>query len=352
MQSPSALHTWKVCFAIGGNLHEFILSACSVAEEQQWRRGLCGELSGEDGEEKITFQAQSNITLELKSVGVVYGHHGTLARRLSIQRAATVGNRASIYQVIVRNTHNPEELHEFRQPSTASINRSHSHVTANRIVVLAPKRSERARLESMLSDVWTKDKLPYPGMIASRGGQIIRASAGSLVRKLSLASIHAPFSRRSGSLTVSSKKSYETFSGTIRSQDRFGPTLEIRRDSFDDRPTPKAKRKTSHDVPELDTMDRVVNRMIGDTKGPSSSSNDRIKRRGTLHKSPIQVTALPVGPDDSADAFYPEEVEKMEKQVKVEEALTGSKKKRWSNPFGLLKGISAEGFRHMLYSSR
>lgn len=309
-------------------------------------------MSGERGERSTPPTIQSTVALELTSVGVVYGHHGTLARRLSIQRAATVGNRASIHQVIVRNTHSPEELHEIRQPSTSSINRSHSHMTTNRIVVLAPKRSERARLETMLGDVWTKDKLPYPGMIASRGGQIIRASAGSLVRKLSLASIHAPFSRRSASLTVSSKQSYETFSEMTRLRNRAAPTFEIRRDSLDDRPALKPQRKDSHDLPELDTMDSVVNRMIGDTKRPSFSSNDGTKRKGTLHNSPIKVTALPVGPDDSAEAFYPEEMEKMQKQVGVEAALTGSKKKRWSNPFGILKGPFAEGFRHMMYSSK
>lgn len=253
----------------------------------------------------------------------------------------------------MRNTHNPEELHEFRQPSTSSINRSKSHLTSNRIVVLAPKRSERSRLETLLSDVWTKDKLPYPGMIASRGGQIFRASAGSLVRKLSLASIHGPFSRRSGSLTITSKKSYETFSEQTRPGHTNLPTFEIRRDSLDDKPTPKPKRKSSHDVPELDTMDRVVNRMIGENKVSSQVQHeDGIKRTGTLHKQPVHITALPVGPDDSAEVFYPNQVEKMQKHGAVEENLVGNKKKRWSNPLGVLKGISAEGFRHMLYSSK
>lgn len=328
------------------------MSACSIIEEDQWSRGLRGDFEAKLTDEDSPAIAQSSIALELKSVGTVYGHNGTLARRLSVQRAATVGNRASICQVIVRNTHNPEELHEFRQPSTSSINRSHSHMTTNRVVVLAPKRSDRARLESMLGDVWTKDKLPYPGMIASRGGQIIRASAGSLVRKLSLASIHAPFSRRSASITVSSRKSYETFSDINRPRERIAPTFEIRRDSVDDKTTPRQQKKTSHDVPELDTMDRVVNRMIGDAKGPSFPANDGITRKGTLRKQPVQVTALPVGPDDSAEVFYPDEVEKKQGKVRVEDALLGSRKKRWSNPFGMLKGLSAEGFRHMLYSSK
>ena len=326
------------------------MSACSVTEEEQWRKGLLGELRGDVASETYLAPLSTCLGLELKSVGVVYGHHGTLARRLSIQRAATVGNRASIYQVIVRNTHNPEELHEFHQPSTSSINRSQSHLTTNRIVVLAPKRSERSRLEALLNDVWTKDKLPYPGMIASRGGQIIRASAGSLVRKLSFASIHTPFSRRSASLTVSSRKSHEAFSEPRRSRERI-PTFSIRRDSFDDKATPKNKRAPDN-FRELDTMDSVINRMIGDhAKVPSPAGGDGIERKGTLKKQPVKVTSLPVGPDDPAGAFYPEEVEKAQKEVSVEDTLAG-KKKRWSNPIGILKGPFREGLRGLVYSSR
>ena len=318
-------------------------------EEEQWSRGLRGELRSVKDPEADVPQLSSNLVLELKSTGVVYGHHGTLARRLSIQRAATVGNRASIYQVIVRNTHNPEELHEFRQPSTSFINRSQSHLTTNRVVVLAPKRTERARLETILSDVWTKDKLPYPGMIASRGGQIIRASAGSLVRKLSLASLHGPFSRRSASLTISSRKSYDTFSDSRRSREKVS-TFEVKTDISGDKHTPKQKKPD--DFRELDTMDTLISRMIGDhTMVPTPVAGYGIKRTGTLRKKPVQVTNLPVGPDDSAEAFYPEEVEKAVKEVTVEDALAG-KKKRWSNPIGILRGRVGEGLRGLVYSSR
>lgn len=332
-----------------------MLSASSAIEEEQWKKGLRGEMCDRIGRKPSLRQFTSSLALELRSTGTVYGRHGPLARRLSVQRAATVGNRASISQVIIRNTNNPEELHDFRQPSTTSINRSQSHLSSNRIVVLAPKRSDRARLETILNDVWTKDRLPYPGMIASRGGQIIRASAGSLARKLSLASFQGSFSRRSASLSISTKKSHETLQGSRRERDRI-PTFEIRRDSMDDRPTPKPKCKTSHDVPELDSMDALVNRMIGDhlpvQKITPSPKDDGIRRTGVLHKQPVQVTSLPVGPEDSAHAFYPEEVDKMQNVVSVEEALAGKSKKRWSNPMGLLRGRAAEGLRSMLYSTK
>lgn len=285
---------------------------------------------------------------------MLYGPQASaLSRHPSVQRAATVGNRANICQVIIRNTHNPQDLHDFRQPSSSTVNRSQSHMTSNRIVVLAPKRSERARLESNLGDVWTKDKLPHPGMIGFRGGQIIRASAGTLVRKLSLVSIHGPFSRRSGSLSLSSRKSYEAFTESRRGRSKpSAPIFEVRKDSFDD--TAHTKKK-SQDLPELDTMENVVGRMIGNgTKRLSFSHGDTnvLSKKNSKGKRTGQELVAKVGPEDPAEVFYSEEKEKPRKQEDVEEGLVGSKKKRWSNPPGILKGFSAEGLRNMLYSTK
>jgi len=244
-------------------------------------------------------------------------------------------------------------LHEFRQPSSSAINRSQSHMTSNRIVVLSPKRSERIRLESTLADVWTKDKLPYPGMSGSRGGQIIRASAGSLVRKLSLASIHAPFSRRSASVSLASRKSYDAFTEGRRSRSKHSaPVFEVRKESFDELTPARTK---SHDVPEVDTMDSVVSRMIGNSgkkRRISFSPGDNSGvRQGPEFTNPAAQGQPEAGPEDLAEAFCSEERDAVEKQEIVEKGL-GGKKKRWSNPIGILKGLSAEGLRHMLYSSK
>ncbi|EXJ92670.1 hypothetical protein A1O3_01222 [Capronia epimyces CBS 606.96] len=353
LQCHSALHTWKVCFEVNGHLHEFILSACSAAEEEVWKDGMQGKGSGVRRTQELSTDTPSCIGLDLKSTGTVYGpQSSTLSRHPSVQRAATVGNRSNICQVIVRNTHNLHDLHEFRQAPSSSMNRSQSHMASNRIVVLSPKRSERARLESALSDVWTKDKLAFPGMIGSRGGQIIRASAGTLVRKLSLASIHAPFSRRSGSVSLASRKSYDGFPESRRNRIKHpAPVFEVRKESLDEL-TPA--RKKSHDLPELDTMDSVISRMIGNhgTKRLSLSHADHgLVRKVTKSKRTGQDAGIGVGPEDPAEVFYSEEKGMTEKEEVVEDGLAG-RKKRWSNPLGILRGLSAEGFRHMLYSSK
>ncbi|KAI1620539.1 hypothetical protein EDD37DRAFT_158675 [Exophiala viscosa] len=353
LQCHSALHTWKICFEANGHLHEFILSACSAVEEQTWKDSMLDKALSNRNACELSTELPSCIGLDLRSIGTLYGSQASsLSRHPSVQRAATVGNRANISQVIIRNTNNPQDLHEFRQPSSSTVNRSLSHMTSNRIVVLAPKRSERARLESTLGDIWTKDKLPYPGMIGSRGGQIIRASAGTLVRKLSLASIHGPFSRRSGSPSLSSRKSYEAFTESRRSKSKqSAPIFEVRKDSFDD--TVHVKKK-SQDLPELDTMENVVSRMIGSgTKRLSFSHGDNnVLNKNSKSKRAGQDLVADVGPDDPAEVFYSEEKEKSRKHGGVQEDSISGKRKRWSNPLGILKGLSAEGFRNMLLSSK
>lgn len=56
------------------------------------------------------------------------------------------------------------------------------------------------RLEALLNDVWTRDTLPFPGMTSRiRTEHIVRNSAHSMMRKLSVASITSNFSKRSAS---------------------------------------------------------------------------------------------------------------------------------------------------------
>lgn len=74
-------------------------------------------------------------------------------------------------------------------------------MTTNRIPTVAPSRVERVRLENLLSDVWSRDILPFPGMTGrARSEHLVRASASSMMRKLSVASITSNFTKRSGSL--------------------------------------------------------------------------------------------------------------------------------------------------------
>jgi hypothetical protein len=354
LQCHTALFTWKLCFEVGGQLYELIMSACSAAEEEAWTRALRTENAASIGEPVLSQRIPSALGIDLKPVGVVFGQAGNLTRRLSIQRAATVGNRQSVCQVIIRGTHHAQDFQDLRHSSIA-INRSQSHLTTHRTAVLAPKKSDRAKMESSLASIWTRDTLPAPSMAQSRGGQIIRASAGNLVRKLSLASIHAPFGRRSASLTLTSKRSGEAFADISRELPPM-PVYQVKKDSqelegimlqegdmesedFNEAEIEK------EELPQLTRMASVA------SKRQSLTGPEGLLRRRTNNKRRKSRVGSGLGPEDSAKKFYSvsEKVVDVgsldEVAAVVEEKLRS--RKRWSNPMGFL----GEGLKHMIFSS-
>ncbi|KAF2864824.1 hypothetical protein BDV95DRAFT_632651 [Massariosphaeria phaeospora] len=217
LQCHTAPHTWKLTFEHGHRLHEVILSACSSLEEEIWKKQLRERIVCETHdfvEGQSTMQDMfSSLSLDMKSIGPVFGHADSLVRRMSVHRAATLGAKPQLAQVIIKNT----QAQKSPEPPTAfapnSVIRSQSHLSSNHIPTLAPRRAERIRLETALEEVWTKDILPFPGMGNRRVEDQIRASANSVMRKLSMASIASNFSRRS--------PSFSSLSNT-RSEDSFG----------------------------------------------------------------------------------------------------------------------------------
>ncbi|KAF2458254.1 hypothetical protein BDY21DRAFT_284534 [Lineolata rhizophorae] len=200
LQCHTALYTWKLAFAHECQLYEMIMSACSAIEEQQWRGHLQARIDaeshdGSQGEPNVA-NMFSSISMGIKPAGTTLGSDVSVNRRNSIHRAATLGAKATIHQVIIKNTQ------AQKQPDGqqgAPVGRSHSHMTTNTIPTLAPRRGERVRLENALADVWTRDILPFPGMGQRRPENPIRASANSVMRKLSMASLASNFSKRSNS---------------------------------------------------------------------------------------------------------------------------------------------------------
>ncbi|KAK0657318.1 hypothetical protein B0T16DRAFT_57920 [Cercophora newfieldiana] len=209
IQCHTAPYSWKLVFICDHQLYEVILTACTPKEEMEWRSRLScqQDINGQDLMQPTAF---SFLALNTKSLGTVFRKPGTIARRISIHRATTVGPKSPLCQVILKNT----SVIKDAPPSITTgsqINRSQSLLTTTaRIPVLAPSRGERARLEALLSDVWTRDILPFPGITArSRSEHLVRASASSMMRKLSVVSIASSFSKRSASLASLQQKAGE-----------------------------------------------------------------------------------------------------------------------------------------------
>ncbi|KAI1827974.1 Dbl homology domain-containing protein [Xylaria intraflava] len=198
LQCHTAPFSWKLIFECDYQLYEIIMTACSKKEETEWRKHLSDVRKFESYEQNGPAFYSSN-SLHIKSLGTVFRKPGSVARRLSIHRATTIGPKSPLCQVILKNTSVVEDTSPTNLPS--SINRSQSLLTTNtRIPVLAPPRAERARLEALLADVWSRKILPYPGITTwSRGEHRVRSSASTMMRKLSAASLTNPFARRSAS---------------------------------------------------------------------------------------------------------------------------------------------------------
>ena len=202
-------------FLCDHQLYELILTACTPKEELEWRTRLNSQAATIPDQDQMQPATFSSLSLNIKTLGTVFRKPGTIARKMSIHRATTVGPKSPLCQVILKNT---SVIKDAPTPSQGSqINRSQSLLTTNaRVPVLAPSRGERARLEAMLSDVWTRDVLPFPGITArSRSEHLVRSSASSVMRKLSVVSIASSFTKRSASLASLQQKSATEDEATI-----------------------------------------------------------------------------------------------------------------------------------------
>lgn len=233
---------------------------------------------------------------------------GTLARRISIQRATTVGGaRAPLCQVILKNT-NVLRDHSNNCSTAMAVNRSHSVLTtATRIPVLAPPRGERARLEALLSDVWSREVLPFPRMtVKSRGENLVRSSASTVIRKLSVASFASSFTKRSASSTQKNQHGENIATETTKRRDVKSPNEPPLYDdvSLREEAGRKAKRqRTTKEQAAVATMPaRSMKRATGSVRRRDVRENKMPKRdiASDVHQIPTRMasgtSSLPVKP--------------------------------------------------------
>ena len=212
LQCYTAPHCWKIVFEHSARMFEVIMTACSATEAEVWRQQLSSkievQIQGVADRTSSAFELQSPLAAEMRSVGKAFGKPGSFVRRMSVHRAATVGPNTDLNQVIIKNTQAVKEAIDNASSASLQIPRSQSVATPSHVQTLAPRRADRIRLESLLSDVWTRDHLPYPGM-QPRLSDPIRASANHVIRKFSMASITSNFSssKRSASYTSMSQSS-------------------------------------------------------------------------------------------------------------------------------------------------
>ncbi len=192
LQCHTAPFSWKIMFQSNQQWYELILCACSAREEEEWKKTISQLIADENqralSESSMTSvlkNEQSIVSLDIQSMGPVFALSGNHLRQGSIQRAGTV--TSDCRQVVIKNTHLPKDVHDLNMTVSESLNRSKSSPSATHVAILAPKRIERYKIEQVMANVWTRDRLPYPSM-ASHRGEYFKNSASTVMRKLSKAS--------------------------------------------------------------------------------------------------------------------------------------------------------------------
>ncbi|KAL8665595.1 MAG: hypothetical protein Q9202_002099 [Teloschistes flavicans] len=258
------------------------------------------------------------LSLNVSPLGPVFGIFGSVTRRLSVQRAATVHSRVNGPQVIIRNTTTAKFNKNGPDSMLDSIGRSKSVTTASHVPILAPKRADRSRMESALADVWSRDQLPFPGMSSNRD-HAIRASASSMMRRISRASISSSFSKKSASTTSFASLKPATSVPDLQNIGEGDDERDPRLDAYE----------SLYSTPKQDSG---IEEMVG--------GSGRLMRAGMVKGSKLA---------DATNQVREKEIPRFSGQtVRVESTDKGSPRivrNRRSVPGGLLKGFSTEGLK-------
>lgn len=289
LQCHTTPHTWKLVFENQGKLFEVLLAACSATEASVWRDHISGRIAVETKHlaegRTVPVEISSPLTDDMRSVGKAYGRCNDFTRRLSVHRAATLGPTTDLNQVMIKNTQATKEAPDNASTSSLPISRSQSVATPSHIPVLAPRRTERIQLEHLLSDVWTKDAIPWPGLGPKRSEYNIRASANHVIRKLSMASIASNFSKRS--------LSYASVSQASIAEMRTPKGLKPQ----------KLKGRNPFPLPSVSASSP----MLGDPAAASCASAVLQKSTGTNEQSQNLSKPSVINFHNAPDAFLPED---------------------------------------------
>ncbi|KAG8675384.1 hypothetical protein FPOAC1_001362 [Fusarium poae] len=311
LQCHLAPFSWKLIFKIDHQLYEIVMTACTHTEESEWRSRLCQASSSDSSTRAPGFN--SFLSFDIMSLGAVFGRPGTIARSLSTHRTSAREFESSTVHFILKNTC------AIRSSNPASagtgLNRSQSLLATRkaRTPVLVPSRSERARLEILVADVWSHGVLPLPGMTnVARNEQAIRRSASTVMRKLSVSSM----ARRSGSVkrkmnddlsseeqvqltSISSDSGNDVFdknvregssrSYTIRSS-LYPETQELREKCHTpDTQSPRLELTQISELEPLDLVGIMSKKQLQDESGGTKARGVPTINKLPTHSSPTQM---------------------------------------------------------------
>lgn len=148
------LFSWKLAFQHDNEQFELILSASTAAEERQWTSEI---VKSAQRVEPVPCEPRRYSLLTHD----VQPFERSLARKASVHSLATSCASNDVQHVIIQNTYYPDIPF---QPVEGEIERMKLS-SPQGAVLLTPKRPDRIRLENLISNIYTSDMLPFPGMV-------------------------------------------------------------------------------------------------------------------------------------------------------------------------------------------
>ncbi|QSZ30098.1 hypothetical protein DSL72_004618 [Monilinia vaccinii-corymbosi] len=268
LQCHTAPYSWKIVFEHNSQLFEIIMCACSAKEELEWKSRLI-DRSGKQCDITVQQEMIASLSLDIKPMVTVYGKPskfltlhspvrvwqliflaiGGIVRRASIHRATTIAGPTTIPRtVIVRGTSATTESALSSSASQISMNRSQSLAGQHRLMILAPPRAERVYLENVLAEVWTRDIIPFPGLsLKPHKEHAVRASASSMMRKISHASISS-ITKRSSSMASLHRSGEDHAATELDSLRPMHPNRQGRHHSSESVPLPDLEYPSSQEA--------------------------------------------------------------------------------------------------------
>lgn len=185
------LFSWKLVFPHCDGQYELVLSASTGTEEKQWTSEI---MKSTKRIEPVPWEPRrySLLTLDV----VPFERSAGLGRRSSVHSLSTSCATNNLRHVIIRKTHYPNSPEDVIHQIEGEIERPKVS-SPQGAVSIAPRREDRIRLEQSISEIYTHDALPFPGMVLGQSDK----------RPRTRFSIHAKFTRRSASFSPTKVRS-------------------------------------------------------------------------------------------------------------------------------------------------
>ncbi|KAJ5161394.1 hypothetical protein N7492_006786 [Penicillium capsulatum] len=274
--------SWKLLFQIDEENYEVVLSASSAIEEKHWKTEIlkCTAALAETAKPGGSWDPRQYCVLSLDLVPLdrIQYSMSSLGRRTSMDSMA-VSRKNNAQHVVIKKTHFPHTIGESVTLTDGEIDRPRTPAMRGVLTVTA-RRIDRIRLERQVTDVYTRDVLPLPGMALGRGDLFRR---GSIMRRLSF---HAGFTRRSTSVSTTHSGPMVTDSRSVGEYDGEEKELAGSMDGGNDQHSALEADCESPKTPtSMDGHSRIVRFRSASRKTTGSVSSPRSEKRPSQDSS-------------------------------------------------------------------